>query len=70
MFNNQTHGDDYSGQCPHCRNTMNIGHITKANKLVPGHVDVCNKCSKEFIIAKIDYIPVVWFRKREDNETS
>lgn len=70
MPNDWTVGDDYSGRCPSCSQTMNIGTITKAGKLSPGHVDACNRCGAFFEVVKIDLIPVVWFRKKEHNEAS
>lgn len=70
MFNNLTVGDDYTGKCPCCDKQMDISKITNANKLIPGHVDACNRCGGVFEVVRIDHVPVVWFRKKEDNETS
>lgn len=70
MNTETTVGDDYTAPCPHCGKTMNVGKITKAGLLVPGHEDLCDKCGKSFEVDRIDLIPVVYYRKKESNETS
>lgn len=68
MLDGLTIGDDYTAPCPHCGKTMNVGKITKAGLLNPGHVDMCNHCNLFFEIEKIDLIPVVYYRKKEYNK--
>lgn len=47
---------------------MDIGYLTRANNLHPGVIGTCS-CGNDFQVDKIDYIPVVWLRKKEDNVT-
>jgi hypothetical protein len=68
MLNGTTVGDDYAAPCPSCRRTMNVGKITKAGLLTPGHVDMCDRCGEFFEVEKIVLIPVVYYRKKEYKE--
>lgn len=69
MPKEMTVGDDYTAPCPHCGKIMSVINLTKAEKLIPGCVDKCNKCGLSFQVVKIDLIPVVYYKKADNEAT-